>query len=1701
MANKPPRPNPSWRDRDDSPGGASAAQRGWRKEPEQKTGSGRKLPRWARLALVFGAFLVVIGTIVAVILWLRPARPPHLILIGATNAANLEVAHNVAGQQGLRAVKDWAEGRGDAKDKIKVKSLDLLTDSSTWDEWLAECKGSLTEKAAEKVILFLAVHGGSDSQGAFLIPDNADPKQRIRLTEVLERLKQLPEKTAKLLILDVTQVPAHWALGQPHNDFARALKSLDADIQKIPNLVVLSASGEDQRSWVSEEWGRTIFAHYVLEGLKGAADTQNNLRVTAWELAEYVRDRVRKWVQDNRDALQEPVLLPTEPEGEKRAKDLIVVAVPTQGYREQSPDTLAKFEAPTALRKVWKDCEELQKSAASPAVAAPHLWRRYLESLLRYEQLVRLGDEDAANKLALADRHREVARAARRELRMSATNALALAAILGPVLPGEEEEQLRKEFGRLSEQYDKGKAAAKDFTQLYEKQAEGMDELLDAVRRLKLLGLAVELAAQEPERNLKKAAEIVTAMGGTMMLRPAEAHFVVMLQDYVAEAAKNKAAWEPDWKLIKQAIELRQQAEQAALGLNLFDPANAAVPVFSEQVYPWIADTIQQADRKRQAGQDRLFLDASERGKAVELFKEAATLYQTAQKDAFELRQALRVRDEVLAALPYYSHWLARRRPPEVPDLARAVEDIVVRVEKLWADVHELDRLLAAGPGKEGMPAKLCEKARAIDKAFQETVRVPFTRHCDALSKGTGDVQSRWHEIEVALVVPFIEPDLRVRLINSSRAISHGFNIKSSRDAQPVSPERTAVAAAELARRQGQMALAVLGQEWVEQDGAGSFRRLLEDMGQPLKEQRPSLARAWEDLGKLWTRRVEQVHSWTRTGRDGADEELAKAARWARHLEGAALPHLKALNPIDEHRRLLAYHLLCGQAERALSDHWFAEALPPYFQRAGTRFLADALVLLTENRSDQADEVKAKRQDRLSKLGARLAEKGNAFTAQVVDGTEPQPGPVDLHVTDERSILRRYHVRAPATVPEGVPVLWVRRGDFLKPLDPADDGKRLGVEIGGEEKRREATRSFRLSYQERTVKRPEKDTSAHVLQGYFRGQRFQAETNVYLHRMPDLTTRQHEMPLGAVAVQEGGQLGKFRAETTALAIVLDNSGSMSAVKDKVKDKRTRLERALDALKTTLASPQLKEVTISLRVFDPQGVAKTPLVWPAAPWNPDAAENLVRKLRGNLAPRGQTPLVQTMIDAKNDFKNFKGPNRVMLVITDGGDSDHTAADVRKQLLKEFGDRRIVINAIGFEIGPDDQFKEAAQAFEDVIKGKQLDSYYLNAGDEVALLDRLRKTVVSLPFELHQTGSGQAAPVIGEVGRVGQYQWSSALEPTTYNLYLSRLVDPKKDVQSRIALDPGDFLVFDLARPGDKFLFERAIYGRRALPERRKEVGDVKDQWLPAIHQNYQDINNSLQLLLTLEKLTDRVYEEGKGELKQVKPSLLYYQVKLSGPTQERVGLSVAPAANYPAPAWHLELKDWPRGKGKGAAPVVQAWWTEDTRLAFDENHPYARWLLQDRDFTAVTDNREPEPKRIKAAVAPGKPPVDVVIESVSVEENWPIAFRSGGKPQPSSCLVVRLRFPKETPFLVRIPGAGVQEHRLYTEAGKYTAIFAGWTREQLKAGKLGMALISVEGLKDYARASRTFVELEPGEPNDTNTAYRARPPEQLEYRKP
>src|SRR5262249_12299904 len=154
----------------------------------------------------------------------------------------------------------------------------------------------------------------------FLFFDDPRGSKRLPVGRLLDNIEQTPalRDVPKLLLFDATQLTASWPRGVLRNDFVAELRTLleqRRTAKKDRDLWVLCASAEGQKSWPAAVYGRTAFAHFVIEGLRGAADgvfdpngRGRTGRVTLRELEVYVKRNVAEWARREHHALQDPVL-------------------------------------------------------------------------------------------------------------------------------------------------------------------------------------------------------------------------------------------------------------------------------------------------------------------------------------------------------------------------------------------------------------------------------------------------------------------------------------------------------------------------------------------------------------------------------------------------------------------------------------------------------------------------------------------------------------------------------------------------------------------------------------------------------------------------------------------------------------------------------------------------------------------------------------------------------------------------------------------------------------------------------------------------------------------------------------------------------------------------------------------------------------------------------------------------------------------------------------------------------------------------------------------------------------------------------------------------------------------------------------------------------------------------------------------------
>lgn len=1708
---------PSWK-ADIKGGRKNDARADWRKEvapaPIMPQGWSWKAKAGTGLA----GFIVLSAGLAYLIYLIFPPKVPFLVAVGAPYYANLSVDHNAQGWGGLRDLCHWCEEDPQAHSlwgANRPRRQSEPQEVGTAENWDKDLESNFREPT---VVLFFSLHGGSDGKGAYLLRDEGRDTQPIRLEEILDRLAQpqLKDKN-KVLILDVVHETANVAHGMLHNDFVRRLKDQEDRINSIPKLVVITSTSPDERSWASEEWGQTIFAHFVLEGLKGAADKDGNSRVSAAELFEYVRSEVGDWVQYNRNHLQTPRLFP-EKNGLALAQN-VILSVVTETYRQPPPAAApgASFKFPAALKEAWDECDKLRKSVPAPAVYSPHLWRQYRDTLLRLEQLYRArpsGEEASEDEKLVAalgtlkQKAVDLNRQIKRNRTLLLTNgsdglALPLPRALGlPRPPATDLAGLKGLFDALWADPKTNEAKWQEMRAWAKSKGPEVDRQLPHLAADLLLNRVLHPEKdEEPLNNPEKIVAVINLITDHGNQQPTEIHFLDMLLRDLDQTKR------PPVADLRKAVELHRLAGETALATDAKPPDE---PIdchpYSEQVYPWIADWIEKADDNRRRGEDLLFsTQASDWEKTREFQAKAANGYKEAHALASVVRQALRIRDDLFAELPDYSAWLLRKELARDPD---AFTDL----QQLWDGAHVLADRLDAPRDQNQLAADrriLEEKVKDLPGRF-ERLRAKLLDFCQ--KPRDAQTPSPLLETEAALAVPLFADIRRVELLEYCRGTSQKLNQESLQPGKtknaPAEPgesiktnsENTTRMAQGAAARQGTLALAALGQTWFDHSTTEADREPIVKVRLRL-ENFPTnsdwdkmLAQAGDQIGYRWKAMVPTIRQAPTSSRPPLDDvrkALLLAESLCRQLPAAASEALET-DPVFGLRRLRTSSLLVWQARRVHADHWaaFDPSRPPYYLEAVNSYLADAGALATAEASAE-------------QKNQRLAEVAKAKT-ELPEASLLVKGDTMLNLTSERKFKVPYQVVPGKFLPNGYAVLWLNNGASTFRLTPEEepkwgDKKRQVVNISQEV----GTLREYYSLQPPPVIQqpyPKREEQTTALVGLFRGQKVGLEhsTTIAMHLRPNVVISEAPTPgTAALYIRADKSLDlQFAGKNSALTIILDCSGSM---REKDAAGKTRFEKAVQALNEVMnvIEPGTK---VSLWIFSAEEIPTpaTPedtikrLFWTDAwdPNNPRQLESMMARIR-KLHPLYATPLVRSLMEARQDLEvgldgKIEG-HRVMLVLTDGMDTRFENRSYPKEvgaysstgdkkfnndgklkigdfLAERFKDSGIQIKIIGFELN-DVEKALAREQFEDPVKNLQPPGEFFTTNKSNELKDALRRALKpQLRCQLRYT-NGEPVPlekskwVDVPSSQIAYRKIREDLDPKKYELVVDRL--GKMEIQ----LDAGDVMMVTLTRGG----FQRSLFVEDSTNQskQRKLIADKAGQrWILGVLQNELKKDDSVEMLVSLEQVSRPSRE---GELKQVKPDFVLFELQTKEKTYP-LAVDWAPVYGYFAPAWKLKVKEWPRVKGELAKGILHAYW------------------LSGRGLPVVATPTVSLPIQRQKLTAEG---IEIDIQDGEVVP----AFSSEYNPNPESALVVRLTHSQGKPVQVRLQGLSPPpsgaEHRSYSEARQYTGIFWKVTKDQAKhvsgQGKLALEIISLEGVKKLAKENGTHAELELRAPDRADTA--------------
>lgn len=278
--------------------------------------------------------------------------------------------------------------------KVAPEDIILLTnEKATYGKFLAALE-SLTENAQanDRLIIYFSGHGDievvSEEKRGYLLFHDASPTTYASggacmvntLDGYISQLV-LEKKTEVILISDACRSGslAGSKIGGPKATTA-ALSSL------FTNTVKIMSCEPDQFSVEDERWGngRGLFSYYLVNGLRGLADENENLYVSKFEIENYLREHVR----EESDLQQLPVFSG----GLSSLRLSRVDSEALRKFQDQQAPPLAEAPAP---KSVQQDTSTIQKFGRFEA-ALSQKQLLYPEQASAYAIYQSMGDDPQA---------------------------------------------------------------------------------------------------------------------------------------------------------------------------------------------------------------------------------------------------------------------------------------------------------------------------------------------------------------------------------------------------------------------------------------------------------------------------------------------------------------------------------------------------------------------------------------------------------------------------------------------------------------------------------------------------------------------------------------------------------------------------------------------------------------------------------------------------------------------------------------------------------------------------------------------------------------------------------------------------------------------------------------------------------------------------------------------------------------------------------------------------------------------------------------------------------------------------------------------------------------------------------------------------------------------------------------------------------
>lgn len=219
----------------------------------------------------------------------------YALIVGIANYKNLpaqsQLAYSERDADSIYSILISPEGgnfRAENVHRLTGPQATLANLKQELEVWLPS-----VAQPEDRVVIYFAGHGFIQGGRAYLAPYDLDPANIGRTGYPMETLGSVAGTRIKARWKVLLTDSCHSGAIAPDAD-ARLYNQSLLDLSR--SMFSLTASRDRERSFESSNWGggHGIFTYYVVKGLEGEADENNDGMVTADELADYVRSNVRE---------------------------------------------------------------------------------------------------------------------------------------------------------------------------------------------------------------------------------------------------------------------------------------------------------------------------------------------------------------------------------------------------------------------------------------------------------------------------------------------------------------------------------------------------------------------------------------------------------------------------------------------------------------------------------------------------------------------------------------------------------------------------------------------------------------------------------------------------------------------------------------------------------------------------------------------------------------------------------------------------------------------------------------------------------------------------------------------------------------------------------------------------------------------------------------------------------------------------------------------------------------------------------------------------------------------------------------------------------------------------------------------------------------------------------------------------------------